>query len=81
MIDLHQRGHLTTMGKPAVLEYLEREDAARQRQQQEPLGGDAAGVIADGTLANGGWSNWTRRLTADSWLGGVRCRDVIYGYK
>lgn len=74
MIDLQKRGQLTNRGKAAVLEALEREDANRQPQQEAGEGlGDAGG--------SGPWPNWTRRLTAASWAGGVRCRDVIYGYK
>lgn len=81
VIDLHQRGQLTHRGKPAVLEYLEREDAARRRDVA--AGGGAAGSAAVGGPAgeDGGWANWSRRLTADVWAGGVRCRDVIYNYK
>ncbi|EFN57342.1 hypothetical protein CHLNCDRAFT_57175 [Chlorella variabilis] len=74
VIDLQKRGQLTNRGKAAVLEALEREDANRQPQQEAGEGlGDAGG--------SGPWPNWTRRLTAASWAGGVRCRDVIYGYK
>lgn len=91
VIDLHQRGQLTKRGKPAVLEYLEREDAARLAEGQAagagPGAGSGAGPGAEPTIppgspgVGGGWSNWTRRLTAASWAGGVRLRDVMYGYK
>ncbi len=69
MIDLHERGQLTNLGKPAVLEALEREDAEREKE----AGADAT--------SDPGWPNWTRRLTAGGWAGGLRCRDIIYGYK
>ena len=77
MIDLQLRGQLTNRGKPAVLEYLESEDAAAGQ-----LFPTAAGAGPDGGSSNvSSWPNWTRRLTAENWAGGVRCRDVMYGYK
>ena len=76
MIDLHQRGQLSRHGKPAALEFLEREDAAAAANSASGNAGAASGGGGGGT-----WAGWTRRLTAADWTGGVRCRDLTYSYK
>ncbi|GAB4823367.1 hypothetical protein N2152v2_010413 [Parachlorella kessleri] len=79
VIDLHHRGQLTRLGKPAVLEALEREDAQEAQQAQQVLERQNSWDAAANEAA--GWSNWSYRLTAESWRGGIRLKDVIYGYK
>ena len=79
VIDLHHRGQLTNRGKSAVLEYLEREDAACGSLASAPRA--AEGSVDAVAAAESGWANWTRRLTAADWVGGIRCRDLVYNYK
>ena len=58
---------------------LEREDAQQARQAEQVPERQNSWDAAANEAA--GWSNWSYRLTADSWRGGVRLKDVIYGYK
>eukprot|EP00887_Chlorella_sp_A99_P001133 scaffold14.g1133.t1 len=70
VIDLHEKGQLTNNGKPPVLEALEREEAA----EAQAAGGRRLSEAEEGALVG-------YRLTADRWVGGVRCRGVTYGYR
>lgn len=77
MIDLHQRGQLTRRGKPAVLEALEREESALSGSEPPP----GSALIQVEENGSGVVPLVGSRLTAANWAGGLRCNDIIYGYK